>query len=226
MQREDARELFSDYITGELDRAKTVALENHLNATPESRDEVEALRRVWETLDQAPVVEPPAFFHDNLMRRLEMEAEKAVEAETNRKAAGWNWKQLFRPKALALTATLGVLVLSVTQVRQTNGASLNPIEPILKLFRSASAQGVTGAALVSRSGGQVLSLQLAQSPAHAFTYTVKAGDQVFSTGTAGVSSSTVLEVPLTSVPDTKTVEVTLTDTQTQKSETVSLPLTR
>ncbi|MBC7528287.1 MAG: hypothetical protein H7308_12135 [Chthonomonadaceae bacterium] len=137
MQREDARELFSDYITGELDRAKTVALENHLTATPESREEVEALRRVWETLDKAPTVEPPAFFHENLMRRIEMEDEKAQEAGAKQKAAGWNWKSLLRPRSLALGLTACVLTLSVVEVRQSNGASLNPIEPIIRLFRPA-----------------------------------------------------------------------------------------
>ena len=139
MQRDDARELFSDYITGDLDRAKTVALENHLNATPESREELEALRQVWETLEKAPMIDPPAYFHENLMRRIEMEAEKATEAETQQRKS-WDWKGLFRPRSLALAATACVLVLSFAEVRQSNGASMNPLEPIFRLFRSNTLQ--------------------------------------------------------------------------------------
>ena len=135
MRREDAQEHYSDYITGSLDKAKTVALENHLKSDPQSREEVEALRSVWETLDRAPMVETPAFFHENLMRRIEMEEEKAAEALTLRKK-GWSWKSLLQPKSLAAFGAAAVLVLSFTQARHTSGASLNPLEPIIRLFKS------------------------------------------------------------------------------------------
>src|SRR5439155_22094021 len=105
MQCDHAQELFSDYVTGETDRALTVSIENHLAACKGCRETVEDLRQAWAMLDQMPVVEPPPLFHANLMSRLTEEQTEA-EAAAKRPAVGWDWRGLFRPRALAFGATI------------------------------------------------------------------------------------------------------------------------
>src|SRR5579883_3258455 len=102
MQCAHARELFSDYIEGATDRALAVTLQTHIASCAQCRDEVEALQRVWQTLDALPVEEPPAFFHENLMHRV-----LATEDAASREAAArpvWDWRALFRPRSLAFAS--------------------------------------------------------------------------------------------------------------------------
>ena len=57
MQCDHAQEFVSEYVTGEMDQALAVTLENHLSACAACAGTVEGLRRLWTTLDQLPVVE-------------------------------------------------------------------------------------------------------------------------------------------------------------------------
>lgn len=133
MQRDSMENLYSDYITDELDAAMQLSVENHLKASPDAQNTVDALRRTMAALDEMPSVEPPAWFHDNLMRRLEMEMENQAAAQAAQKSKGWNWKALFAPKALA--RGLMVLVVLLTLAAGAQMAGLNIFEPIIAPFR-------------------------------------------------------------------------------------------
>ena len=63
MKCEHAQEFLSEYVTGEMDRALAVSLENHLMVCAPCSETVEGLRRLWHTLDDMPVIEPPPSFH-------------------------------------------------------------------------------------------------------------------------------------------------------------------
>jgi hypothetical protein len=121
MQRDSMENLYSDYITGDLDAAMQLSVENHLKASPDAQANVDALRRTMTQLDDMPTVEPPAWFHDNLMRRLEMEMENQAAAQ---KSKGWNWKQLFAPKALARGLAVIVVLLTLTAGAQMAGLNI------------------------------------------------------------------------------------------------------
>ena len=111
MQCQQARELFSDYVAESMENALAVSLENHLGTCGACREEVAGLRRVWSALEQAPLIEPPMFLHENIMHRLDAARAEAEEAAA-RKRAVWDWRALFRPRALAYGAAAIVLMLA------------------------------------------------------------------------------------------------------------------
>jgi hypothetical protein len=136
MQCDHAQELFSDYVTGEIDRALTVSIENHLAVCKDCRETVGDLRQAWAMLDQMPVVEPPPLFHATLMGRLAEEQAQAV-TEAARPAVHWDWRALFRPRALAFAATILILLMAGAEVVQTQRAALGPLGWMMNLFRPA-----------------------------------------------------------------------------------------
>jgi hypothetical protein len=138
---ETAQEHFSDYIAQELDRAMTLSLENHLNSCESCREEVATLRRTWSALEEMPLVEPPMFFHENLMSRLATEQAQVEEAAASRRAP-WDWRALFRPRQLAFGAMALVILLAGAEVVQTQRAALGPIGWVVRLFRPAPAKAV------------------------------------------------------------------------------------
>jgi hypothetical protein len=140
MKCDYAQELFSDYIMGETDRAITVSLENHLTECAPCREIVAGLRQVWTALDAMPVEEPPLYFHENLMHRLDAERAVAEEA-ASRKRALWDWRALFRPRALAYAAVALVVVLTGAGVAQQAG--LNPFAGLLHRNQTIVAAPIT-----------------------------------------------------------------------------------
>ncbi len=124
MQRDSMENYYSDYITGDLDAALQVSVENHINASPEANAEIDALRRTLATLDAMPSAEPPAWFHDNLMNRLDMEVAKETEAA--QKKSGWTWRILLQPRALARGAA-ALAVLCVVGGVGMQSAGINPL---------------------------------------------------------------------------------------------------
>jgi hypothetical protein len=76
MNQERWRELASEYLEGTLTPPMQEAVEAHLRENPESRAEAEQLRSLFTELKQLPEVEPPLFFADNVMSRLQREAEQ------------------------------------------------------------------------------------------------------------------------------------------------------
>jgi len=132
MQCHHARELFSDYVGEEIESALAVSLENHLAACESCREDVAGLRRVWASLEQAPLVEPPRLFHANLMGRVDTLRAEEEEAAA-RKRAMRDWRSLFRPRTLAFGAAAAVLLLAcfeMTQQRQNRAAEIGVLPTI------------------------------------------------------------------------------------------------
>jgi len=126
MNCEQAQELFSDYISQELSRDWAVSLENHLHSCAGCREEVVGLRETWTTLEAMHAVEPPAFFHENLMSRIAAEQAKA-EAAAERRHSLWDPTFWFRPRALALAGAAALLLLLLTAPRWPGQVAwLNP----------------------------------------------------------------------------------------------------
>lgn len=75
MNQERWRELASEYIEGTLTPPMQEAVEAHLRDNPESRAEAEQLRSLFAELKQLPEVEPPMFFAENVMSRIQRETE-------------------------------------------------------------------------------------------------------------------------------------------------------
>jgi hypothetical protein len=137
MQCQHARELFSDYVAEAIDSALAISLENHLSSCASCQEEVEGLRRVWATLEQAPLVETPAFFHENVMSRIEAARAEAEDAAA-RKRAFWDWRALFRPRTLAFGAAAAILLLACVEVvQQTRPAALGPLGVIIRWLQPA-----------------------------------------------------------------------------------------
>ena len=147
MQCSQAQELFSDHLAGQLDSALNVSLENHERSCEKCRAELAGLRRVWSALDALPSVEPPSFFHENLMHRISIEQAKVEEAAQLRRS-GWNWRALFQPRSpvfaggmLLLVALLGMGGLHVQH------ASLDPLGAVWRLLSSRNNASGTAPAL-------------------------------------------------------------------------------
>ncbi|HZT41746.1 MAG TPA: zf-HC2 domain-containing protein [Chthonomonadaceae bacterium] len=227
MQCEHAQELFSDYLAGEMDRALAVSMENHLAACAVCREEVAGLRRVWSALDEMPVVDPPPHFHEDLMRRLEVERAPVVAMP---RPQTWDWRALFRPRQLAYAATVLIFLLAGAEVIQSRRAELGPISWILQslhathavranaTFQSEGAQwqpGMAGGALVIRL----------RTPENAdtsgLTYKVNVDGNTTALHAAERSDQEVLlTLPLSAPPTAKSITVTIpaangdTDAQT------------
>ena len=121
MQCQNAQEQFSDYLTDTLDRAHSVSLENHLATCAACKEEVTALRGVWSALDTLPSVEPPQFFHENIMSRIAQEAEAAAQPK------GFDWRVLFRPRTLGIAAAAAALIMvAFASIMPAQVASLIP----------------------------------------------------------------------------------------------------
>ena len=229
MQCEHAQELFSDYLTGEMDRALAVSMENHLAACAVCREEVAGLRRIWTALDEMPVVEPPPLFHENLMRRLEPERTPAVAVAKPRQRA-WDWRELFRPRQLAIAATVLIFLLAGAEVYQAQRAELGPIDWILQrlhvshaprvntTFQAGSAQWQSGMA----GGTLVIRLRTPENAdTNGLTYKVNVDGNATTLHAAERSDQEVLlTLPLSAPPTARSITVIIpaangdTDAQT------------
>ena len=80
MRCERVRELLSDYCEGSMPGALHAALEGHLGACSDCRQQATDLRAVWNILDEAPVVSAPAGFRSSVLQRIEKQEEEAAAA--------------------------------------------------------------------------------------------------------------------------------------------------
>ncbi|HLV78824.1 MAG TPA: zf-HC2 domain-containing protein [Chthonomonadaceae bacterium] len=234
MQCAHAQELFSDYLSGEMDRPMAVSIENHLAACPACREEVAGLRRVWAALEQVPVVSPPPGFHNDLMRRLEAASAPAVTAARPRQSVRDTWRALFRPRQLAFAATVLIILLAGAEVFQARRAELGPIGWLLQSLRPAhTAQHMTtfqseGARWQPGTTGGALVIRL-RAPENADTdglaYTVKVDGNATTLHAAERSDQeVVLTLPLSASPIAKTITVTVPPTNAD-SDPQTVPVT-
>src|SRR5579859_4791453 len=103
MKCEDVRELLSDYVSDGMDSALAVSVENHMAGCAGCRQEAAGLKTIWQSLNELAVVETPQYFHENLMTRVNAAINSQEEAVARRRSA-WDWRALFKPRALAYAA--------------------------------------------------------------------------------------------------------------------------
>jgi len=211
MQCQHAYELFSDYIAADIDRALLVSLENHLAGCRNCREEVDGLRRVWGALDELPSAEPQPFLHENIMSRLEAERIRVEEA-SQRKRAIWDWRLLFRPRALALASAIIVLVLTGAHVTQpaVGARFFDPLgwllsvcrpaaQPVAPEFQSGRADWLAG----PQGGGTLVVRLKAASDAHgsiAYECSLGGSRSVLLKGRMASSQETTVNVRLPELP--------------------------
>ena len=71
------------------------------------------------------IAEPPPFFHENLMSRINA-AENAREQSEAARRATFDWRKLFAPRAFAYAASLLALLLAGMGGLHYNKAALDP----------------------------------------------------------------------------------------------------
>jgi hypothetical protein len=141
MKCEEAGELFSEYISGDMEAALSVSVGNHLAGCSECREAVAGLREIWGSLDGMELVEPPPYFHENLMSRINAAENAREEAEAARNST-FNWRKMFAPRTFAYAASLLLVLLAGMGGLHYNKAALDPIGSLIHLLKPASAHVV------------------------------------------------------------------------------------
>ncbi|CCW35817.1 Putative zinc-finger [Chthonomonas calidirosea] len=119
MQCQDALELFSDYVSGDMDKALQAAFEAHLQQCPSCREGMQGFRQVWADLDRLPSVEPPPSLHERILAKLD---EKPLQRQQP-KLFG-SWQLLWRPQVLAAAALVLIVLLAGLQFTPVRHAAL------------------------------------------------------------------------------------------------------
>ncbi|HZP81380.1 MAG TPA: zf-HC2 domain-containing protein [Chthonomonadaceae bacterium] len=221
MQCQQARELFSDYVAESMENALAVSLENHLAVCTACREEVAGLRRVWAALEQAPLIEPPMFLHENIMHRLDAARAEAEEAAA-RKRAVWDWRALFRPRALAYGAAAVVLMLAGVEAVQTQRASLGPVGWVIQRFvhpaeaeTAVTLQATRAEWMPGTEGGGTLVVHLRPAspvaPGANLTYRAQLAGyrEAVAQGTLAAEGETAVTLTLPEMPKGETLQLSV-----------------
>jgi hypothetical protein len=118
---------------------------------------------LWGALEDLPREEPPMFFHENLMNRIAQEEIRAQEAVAQRRAL-WDWRALFRPRALAYGTTALVLMLLLAETVQTTRAQLGPLSWIVQILRPAQIVELKAQTLRADWNAEALTLEVRPEP--------------------------------------------------------------
>ena len=103
MDRKQWRELASDYIEGTLPAEKAKEVRAFLAQSPEARADESALRGITQHLKALPDLDPPLFFADNVLSRIQREQQEASQR-------GWRaWLPSLGRTALGSLAIGGIL---------------------------------------------------------------------------------------------------------------------
>ncbi|MBC7922246.1 MAG: HEAT repeat domain-containing protein [Ferruginibacter sp.] len=87
MDCEKAKVYLVDWLAGQVEGTERGQLEDHLSGCPECREELNALRQVWQTMGEMPVPEPSEQLR---IRFYSMLGEyKALETRSRQPAGGW-----------------------------------------------------------------------------------------------------------------------------------------
>ena len=178
MQCQAAQELFSDYVSQDLERAMALSLENHIGACSRCKEELAVFRQTWEALNALPQVEPPMFFHENLMSRIAAEQAKAEEATATRRAV-FDWRALFRPRQLAFASTVLIMLFAGVEFVVVRSGFDGPLTMVGKMIWPASpiapAPIATGEWVAAPQGGGTLLVHLTPAkgtPNSGLNYTI------------------------------------------------------
>ena len=233
MHCQDAQELYSDYVEGKLDRALNVSFENHLSDCATCRTEVGQFRSLWEGLEELPLVEPPAFFHENVMSRISQEQAKAEEASA-RKRIFWDWSALLRPRSLSMGLAALVLMLVGVEVVQTQRASLGPVGWVVSLVRPVSTNPVLDIQSAKweadAQGGGTLTVELrakAHTNGQSGTDNVKLlqGTTILYSGAVSSTESAIIRVNLPKAPSADELSLSISEPDSENAKSVPLSIT-
>ncbi len=132
MNCERASSLMLDYLYGELDQKRALALENHLGVCKRCSDEFEAHKATVSAFAKLPVEEPGDAVTARIMNRAKAEMEEAGAAR--RQKSAWYW----RP-ALAAAAAAALVIVSVVYYLPTARKSSAPSSEIAAMKRSPAS---------------------------------------------------------------------------------------
>jgi len=219
MHCQDAQELYSDYVEGKLDRAMTVSFENHLSDCASCQTEVEQFRSLWAGLEELPLAEPPAFFHENIMSRIALEQAKAEEASA-RKRLFWDWSALLRPRAFAAGFAALILLFAGAEVVQTQRASLGPVGWMFSLVHPLTSntplETQTAKWEAEGQNGGTLVVELKAKPqtngqSGTANVQVMQGDTVLQSAVVTSSDSTTLRINLPKAPSSEEISLSVSE---------------
>jgi|GEM_PF-5123102 len=114
MECKVAQELLNAYIDGELAEAERDQLDDHLRSCPQCADELAELQAVIALCRNLPEVEPPAFFREQLYRRLTTELEQERKSLWQ-SVLTWARRRTYRSVTAALASVL-ILIFSVNGI--------------------------------------------------------------------------------------------------------------
>lgn len=134
MQCERAREFFSDYVEQVLDRPMRVAVEAHVGACGDCREDLARMAALYRAFDAIAPVEPPADGASRVIRHLQQVRWEEQQAARSR-GGMLGWLRSLRPASVAFGAALATLVVGGTVLLNRTGnhtqltASPLPITP-------------------------------------------------------------------------------------------------
>ena len=129
MTCEEFRELFSDYITAEIDPALMVSVDNHLATCSETPECMADLKALWGELDVLPVVSPPADLVSRVSAALNDEEDSKRKTST-----GGQWARRFSLSAVGYAAAAALAVVAGMGGLHVTRASLDPLGSVLRLM--------------------------------------------------------------------------------------------
>ncbi len=132
----EAGDLFSDYISGDIETALAVTLDNHFAVCSDCREAVTGMKSIWSSLDEMALVEPPLYFHENLMSRINAAENAREEAAASGKST-FDWRKMFAPRSFAYAASVLALIMAGMGGLHYSKAALDPIGSILHVLKPA-----------------------------------------------------------------------------------------
>ena len=227
MQCNLAQELFSDYVSDQIDKAKSVSLENHLQICENCTEDVSKLRQMWAILDEMPSVEPPVNFHTLVMTRLDAELANQASAPVEARKPTFieTIRNVFQARNLAFGAVALALIFGA-QVAQTNRAAMGPLDFAIRLFHPAQVLKTQKVELMLKSdGGETVAVHLQPNALSVngpskYTYKLQLVNKdgqpdatlgtVEKTGELNSSQETIVTLDSASVPSAQDHELKLT----------------
>lgn len=116
MEHSEAKDLFSDYLEGELDAQASAALEEHLSSCPKCKQEFESFRRTIQAVSGLKPLQAPQDFASKVNHRLRR------RLRTRRKPTSpWSYKLPFETICLVMLIILAAFYIMLYLLPQIVG---------------------------------------------------------------------------------------------------------